>query len=316
VNLVDIFAELAPPALVLLDEPGGGTDPEEGAALAVALIDRLMARGVLVAAATHYAPVKLYALNEPRVELVAVDIDPVSFTPRYRLVYGSVGESLGLAMARRLQLPPEILDAAETRRDDSARELATAIAKLETSRRRFEDERVAITEERRALAELEAEHAALVAELADRRRQRWSAELDEARAFVRELKAEGRAALEIVRRREPEAARALTEFSRKAAAAIASRAAEIADPEPVDDGLPLPGDSVEVRGTSIRGELVEIQGETARLRSGALTFQVPLANVRRRCPSRRGERPWRHAIPTPTTPRASSTSWACGCAKL
>ena len=284
VNLVDIFAELAPPALVLLDEPGGGTDPEEGAALAVALIDRLMARGVLVAAATHYAPVKLYALNEPRVELVAVDIDPVSFTPRYRLVYGSVGESLGLAMARRLHLPPEILDAAETRRDDSARELATAIAKLETSRRRFDDERVAITEERRALAELEAEHAALVAELADRRRQRWSAELDEARSFVRDLKAEGRATLEIVRRREPEAARALTEFSRKAAAAIASRAAEIAEPEPADEGLPLPGDSVEVRGTSIRGELVEIQGETARLRSGALTFQVPLANVRRRVP--------------------------------
>ena len=76
VNLVDIFAELAPPALVLLDEPGGGTDPEEGAALAVALIDRLMARGCWSRAATHYAPVKLYALNEPRVELVAVDIDP------------------------------------------------------------------------------------------------------------------------------------------------------------------------------------------------------------------------------------------------
>jgi DNA mismatch repair protein MutS2 len=284
VNLVDIFRQLEPPALVLLDEPGGGTDPEEGAALAVALIARLIAAEVLVAAATHYAPVKLYALNEPRVELVAVDIDPVSFTPRYRLVYGSVGESLGLAMARRLRLPGEIIDAAEAGREAASRELATAIARLESHRRRFEDERAAIAEERRALAELEAERATLVAELTEGRRQRWSAELEEARAFVRDLKAEGRATLEILRRREPNATQILAEFSSKATAAIAARAAEITSPEPSDDEPPMPGDSVEVRGTSIRGELIEIQGETARLRSGALTFQAPMANLRRRLP--------------------------------
>jgi DNA mismatch repair protein MutS2 len=297
VNLVDVLARLEPPALVLLDEPGGGTDPEEGAALAVALIDRLIARGVLVGAATHYAPVKLYALNEPRVELVAVDVDPVSFTPRYRLVYGSVGESLGLAMARRLRLPDEIIDAAEAGRAAATRELATAIAALEMSRRRFEDERAAIDEERRALAELEAEHAALVAELDERRRERWSHELDEARAFLRDLKAEGRAVLEVVRRREADATRALAEFSGRAAAAIATRAAQVASPEPSDDDPPQPGDNVEVLGTSIRGELVEIHGETARLRSGALTFQAPIANVRRRLPDA--------ATQTPRRPRRS-----------
>lgn len=284
VNLVEIFERLQTPALVLLDEPGGGTDPEEGAALAVALIARLITLEVLVGVATHYAPVKLYALNEPRVELVAVDVDPVSFTPRYRLVYGSVGESLGLTMARRLRLPAEIIDAAETGRAAAARELATAIEKLESSRRRFEDERTAIVEERRALAELEAERAVLVAELAERRRQRWSADLDEARAFVRDLKAEGRAVLEIVRRREPDAAKTLAAFSGKATAAIAARAADVVPPEPDEDEPPVLGDSVEVRGTSIRGELIEIQGETARLRSGVLTFQAPVANLRRRAP--------------------------------
>jgi DNA mismatch repair protein MutS2 len=289
VNLVEIFAALRPPALVLLDEPGGGTDPDEGAALAVALVDRLIASDVLTAVATHYAPVKLYALNEPRVELVAVDVDPVSFTPRYRLVYGSVGESLGLAMARRLRLPNAIIDAAETRRDAASRELATAIATLETSRRRFEDERAAIGEERRALADLEAEHAKLVAELAEQRRRRWSSELDEARAFVRELKAEGRAVLEIVRRREPDAAKRLAEFSGKASAGIAARAAEITGAEPSDDAPPVIGDAVEVRGTSIRGELVEIQGAQARLRSGGLTFQAPLAHLRRRLPEAPGK---------------------------
>jgi len=304
VNLVDVFARLVPPALVLLDEPGGGTDPEEGAALAVALVDRLMARDVLVAAATHYAPVKLYALNEPRVELVAVDVDPVDFTPRYRLVYGSVGESLGLAMARRLRLPADVIDAAEAGRAGAARELANAIARLEESRRRYDDERAALGEERSALAELESRHASLVAELAERRRQRWTTELEEARAFVRSLKAEGRAVLEVVRQRGPDASRTLTEFGRKASAAIAAHAAETQAPEPAEDAPPVLGDDVEVRGTSIRGELVEIKGETARLRSGALTFQAPLANLRRRlpdAPSATAPRPHRSA-PTEEIP--------------
>ncbi len=285
VNLVDVFAHLAPPALVLLDEPGGGTDPEEGAALAVALIDRLLARDALIGAATHYAPVKLYALNEPRVELVAVDVDPVSFTPRYRLVYGSVGESLGLAMARRLRLPTDVLDAAEAGRAAASRELATAIAKLEESRRRYEDERAAVSEERRALAEMESERAALVAELGERRRQRWAGELEEARAFLRDLKAEGRAVLEVIRRREPAATRVLAEFDRTASAAIERHAAELWEPEPRADQPLTLGDFVEVRGTSIRGELVEVHGETAKLQSGALTFQAPLTNLKRRISS-------------------------------
>jgi DNA mismatch repair protein MutS2 len=228
--------------------------------------------------------VKLYALNEPRVELVAVDIDSVTFVPRYRLVYGSVGESLGLAMARRLRLPVEVIEAAETRREAAARELASAIAKLEASRRRYEDERTAIAEERRALADLEAEHATLVAELTERRRDRWSRELEDARAFVRELKAEGRAALEILRRREPGTSTAVATFASKATAAIAARAAEIAGAVLTADEPPLVGDHVEVVGTNIRGDLIEIHGEMARLRCGALSVQAPVANLRRRLP--------------------------------
>ncbi|MCZ2111055.1 MAG: Smr/MutS family protein [Dehalococcoidia bacterium] len=288
-NIVDVLEHLAPPALVLLDEPGGGTDPEEGAALAVALIDRLLARDVLVAAATHYAPVKLYALTEPRVELVAVDVDPVGFTPRYRLVYGSVGESLGLAMARRLRLPADLIDAAEAGRSSAARELAGAIARLEESRRRYDDERSALVEERTALAELAARHTELIAELSERRRQRWASELAEARAFVNALKAEGRAVLEAVRQRHRDAGRAdasqaLADFGSKAAAAIASHAAAIEAPAS-DDKPPTIGDDVAVRGTSIRGELIAVQGETARLRSGTLTFQTPLASLCRRLPN-------------------------------
>jgi DNA mismatch repair protein MutS2 len=280
VNLAEIFASLAPPALVLLDEPGVGTDPDAGAALAVALIHRLLDTGVLVAAATHYAPVKLYALNEPRVQLAAVEIDRVRFAPRYRLLYGSLGESLGLAMARGLGLPPSVLADAETRRTASARELADAIARLEESRRRHEDEYQAAAEERRALAETEREQARLLDELREKRRTRWSADLEDARQFLRKLKAEGRDMLELVRRRPPDAARALGDFVRAGEEEIAKRAAVIAEPRTSPARPPAVGDQVEVHGTAIRGELAEVVGETARVQRGTVSFRVPVAHIR------------------------------------
>jgi DNA mismatch repair protein MutS2 len=279
VNLVEIFRALAPPALVLLDEPGVGTDPEEGAALAVALLDRFLAAGALVAAATHYAPVKLYALNEPRIELAAVEVDPHTFEPRFRLLYGSVGESLGLAMARRLALPAPVLEAAEARRADLARELGDAIARLESSRRRFEDERQALAEERRALAELEHEHSRLVGELEERRRARWSADLEDARQFLRTLKAEGRALLEAARNRPPDAHQ-LRDFVRAREADVAARATTVAAPERPAERPVQVGDEVEVHGTTIRGELVELAGDAARVLRGTISFRVPAAKLR------------------------------------
>lgn len=292
VNLIEIFGILTPPALVLLDEPGVGTDPDEGAALAIALIDHCIGAGALVAATTHYAPVKLYASDDPRVELAAVDVDPVRFAPRYRLLYGSLGESLGLAMARSLGLPATVLAEAEARRGTSARQLADAITKLEASRRRHEQEHEAIVEERRALAELERERSQLLAELRDRRRAQWSTELDDARAFVRQLKAEGREMLEVVRRRPPNAARALGEFVREREEAIATRIAEITEVAAPTDVPPVVGAEVEVRGSTIRGELAEITGDTARVQRGAVSFRVPLAQLR--------------AVATPAGRRASA----------
>ena len=296
VNLTEIFRTLRPPALVLLDEPGGGTDPEEGAALAVALIDRLMAAGCLVAAATHYTPVKLWALHEPRVALAAVDVDPATFEPRYRLVYGSIGDSLGLATARRLALPEDVLAAAEAARGDPARALADAIASLDTQRRRLEDERRAVAEERAALAEQERERAALVAELRARRRARWEVELAEARRFLRTLRAEGRAVLESLRAAPAEGRARLAAFATQAERAIAAQAEDVEEPEVAEGPAPVLGDQVEVWGSVIRGELVEVKGETARVQGGTVTFQVSLAKLRRLAATPAAPRPAGHRV--------------------
>ena len=99
-NITDILAELVPPALILFDEPGGGTDPIEGGALACGLLSHLRDQGAYVAASTHLSPLKLFALADDAYQVAAVNIDLESLTPQYALHYDTVGQSLGLPMAR------------------------------------------------------------------------------------------------------------------------------------------------------------------------------------------------------------------------
>jgi DNA mismatch repair protein MutS2 len=94
-NLCEIAAAGVQGALVLLDEPGVGTDPEEGAALAVGLLRFFDAQGAHLALTTHYTPLKLLALDDPRCTVAAVDVDVESLTPRYRLVYDVPPEATG-----------------------------------------------------------------------------------------------------------------------------------------------------------------------------------------------------------------------------
>jgi len=96
-----------------------GTDPEEGAALAIGLLQSLAGMNARVAITTHYNPVKLFALGEARCVLAAVDFDVDTLTPRYRLSYHSLGRSLALPIARRLGLPEAVLSAARAAQSTS-----------------------------------------------------------------------------------------------------------------------------------------------------------------------------------------------------
>src|SRR5207249_2312490 len=119
-NLSDIIRKLDPPALVILDEPGAGTDPSEGAALTIGLMNYLGERGCVIAVATHSTIVKLYAYGQAGYEAAAVDFDPERLKPLYRLKAHTVGQSYGLAVARRLGLPEAIVRAAEAARPAEA----------------------------------------------------------------------------------------------------------------------------------------------------------------------------------------------------
>jgi DNA mismatch repair protein MutS2 len=167
-NIVEMNAALDLPALVLLDEAGAGTDPVEGGALAMAMIDQFRKRGAMVVATTHYDSLKTYAATTEGVVPAGFGFDPRTFAPTYRLNYGSPGSSLALEIATRLGLPPEIIEQARSYRSERESQLAEHLARVERDRQGLEHEHRLAARERQTLEETAAKLQAREHDLKDR----------------------------------------------------------------------------------------------------------------------------------------------------
>ena len=168
-NIASMDRSLAMPALVLLDELGAGTDPLEGGALGVAIIEHFRTRGALVISTTHYDALKTYAATTPGVTAAAFGFTPDTYEPTYQIQYGSPGRSLALEMAGRLGLNGTIIDNARRNLSEREAQLADHLAKIDTDLRALEHERRLVKREREALGE--ADSRARVREDALRQRE-------------------------------------------------------------------------------------------------------------------------------------------------
>ena len=152
-NIAAMDRTLAAPALVLLDEVGAGTDPVEGGALGVAIVDHFRQRRAVIVATTHYDALKTYTSTTEGVTCAAFGFDPDTYAPTYRLVYGSPGRSLALEIAGRLGVPSSITDAARAQRGAREAQLAEHLAKMERDMSALDHERRLATREREAVAQ-------------------------------------------------------------------------------------------------------------------------------------------------------------------
>jgi DNA mismatch repair protein MutS2 len=198
-NIVEMDRALERPALVLLDEAGGGTDPNEGGALAAALLEHFRQRGAMVVATTHDEALKSYAATTDGVVGAGFGFHPDTYAPTYKLMYGAPGRSLALEIAGRLGVPAEVI--ADARRRQSGREslLAAHLARVDGEIAALDRERetLAVTErtlraERDRLLDREARLAEREATLRQRLDDRLNEKLRDARAeidrIVKELK--------------------------------------------------------------------------------------------------------------------------------
>jgi DNA mismatch repair protein MutS2 len=213
-NIASMARTLTTPALVLLDEVGSGTDPMEGGALGMAIIDHFRQRGALVVATTHYDALKSYASTTPEVTAAAFGFNPETFAPTYRLLYGSPGASLALEMSARLGLPASIVNAAREFRSERDAQLADHLAKIDRDLHALDRERTLVAQERREVADTRAQFEGREESLRIREEQARRRLESSLQVHMREARREIETVVEDLKKR----AAALAEEQKRAAA--------------------------------------------------------------------------------------------------
>ena len=279
-NVVATLADAERGDLALLDELGAGTDPDEGAALAMAVLQALLERGVLVAATTHYPELKAFALNTPDVRNASVEFDPETLRPTYRVHVGLPGASNAFAIASRLGLDRDVLDRAESHLSELHRSLERTLREAERQRTELastlDEARIAAEDARRATSGAERE-AARVREDAERALRRARAEADELLLQAR------RALRHAEQARDKAAKRNLVDEAREALAqAERTREAVPAGTAPAPARVPIAvGSPVLVDGVSDPGVLLAVDDKgMAEVAAGALRLRVPASSLR------------------------------------
>jgi DNA mismatch repair protein MutS2 len=219
-NIAEMSEEISPPALILLDEVGTGTDPDEGAALGVSIVDFFHRAGATTIATTHYNPLKIWASQADGVLNASVEFDEVTLKPTYRLIVGVAGASAGIEIARRMKLPDEIIDQATTLLDPSHTQASEYLRQLKKLVDDEEALRTALEEERQATAE---KYARLDIDFAQREIERQRVFESELSKVIREFGAESERLLKTIgdrvtaARLKKEAETRTTELRRSAA---------------------------------------------------------------------------------------------------
>jgi DNA mismatch repair protein MutS2 len=293
-NLKSMLEVATPRSLALVDEMGTGTAPEEGAALAVALLDEFRAKDCIVLATTHHDRLKTYASTTPGVVNAAVEFDDVNLRPTYRLMVGVPGGSSGIAIARRLGLANSIIERARALLSPESREAADLIAYLHRSRDELDRMQQQMTAERHALEE---ERKKLRTEWVERQQKRireleaqfaeMQKRFDEnvSRVIEAVKERELRASLEKTARRKGQDIRseAREELNAAVVQTISESQADLGvragATESVSAERLQPGARIRVRGFSKPVIFRRLDGSSAEIEAGPLRMKVAVEEI-------------------------------------
>ena len=265
-NTIKILEKTDDRSLVLLDELGAGTDPIEGAALAVAIIERLKLYGATVAATTHYAEIKMYALQTPRVENACCEFNVETLSPTYRLLVGVPGKSNAFAITERLGMDISVVDRARELVSAENANFEDVVEKLEKSRQELEKEHEKAENYRKETERIRLEIAKEKEEMERTREKELEAARLSAKRLVEQVRAESQKLIdEIIETKKAAEAEASADMAARARAQMKTGIARIQDmADPIsakDSGYRLPrslvrGDTVRINGMSKDGTLV------------------------------------------------------------
>lgn len=291
VNIIDIMKKADDKSLILIDELGAGTDPVEGAALAVSIIEALREKGAIIAATTHYAELKAYALDTPGVTNGCCEFDIETLRPIYKLLIGVPGRSNAFAILKHLGMTQDVIDNAKAIVGSDNRDFEAVLEKLEASRHALEEER--------KIAEEMTERARKIEEKAqsemDKIETLKARELDKAKREAQKLidAAERKSSqflLELDKLKKEQTSSNATEIARKTRRAVKAQMGEMDDlinPNELADNWdydyklprnPVPGDRIVIKGIG-EGEVLEFKNNNVFVKSGLLKTRVKLSDI-------------------------------------
>ena len=286
-NIVHILNECDDASLLLFDELGAGTDPTEGAALAIAIIEHARQLGANVAATTHYAELKVYATTENGIQNASCEFDVETLSPTYRLLVGIPGKSNAVAISERLGLGKEIINDAKSRIGVQNASFEATIEKLEQTRLLLERDRAEAAKKLREAEENAKKAAFMRAELSvrlEKADEKARREAERIIAQARETAESTFAELDDMRKRlnEEEQAQqineARSELRRKLNETQSKVKAKVPE-KPVEEKKSArdvrAGDTVEIKSMGVKAEVIEINSDgTFSLKAGIMTVKA------------------------------------------
>jgi len=281
VNIVDILHKVDDESLVLFDELGAGTDPQEGAALAISILDEVYSRGARVVATTHYPELKAYGYNRDGVINASVEFDITTLSPTYKLLIGVPGRSNAFEISKRLGLQENVIQKARSQMSDESNEVDTMIASLESSKKTAEIE---LMESKKIRHEAEKLHKELQRQIIEFNEQRDALFEKAERKASEKLEEANREAENIIRdlrklRKEQHAQvkeHELIDAKKRLEEAqpYFEKSKKVEKKQPVKHEL-LPGDEVKVISFDQKGYLVErVNDKEWQVQMGILKMKV------------------------------------------
>ena len=286
-NIVHILGECDADSLLLFDELGAGTDPTEGAALAIAVIEHARKMGANVAATTHYAELKVYATNENGIQNASCEFDVETLSPTYRLLVGVPGKSNAFAISERLGLSKEIIDDAKARIGVQNASFEATIEKLEQTRALLERDRAETAKKLREAEESAKKAAFLRAELSVRLEKADEKAKRDAERIIAEARQTAEntfAELDEMRRKmnddeqTQEINHARSELRRKlneSQGKLKAKAPEQPKEEKKSARDVRAGDTVEIKSMGVKAEVIDVNPDgTLNLRAGIMNVKL------------------------------------------